>query len=470
MLRYLEHEPLPPDELLAAIATHTARGSIAPVLVGAALVGVGVDELRRAIPVLLRTPPAEVDGPASGTVFKVRRGPDGERLAIVRMFAGTLRTRDRVELRGGRVETVTAIDVFEHAGTTRRPATCAGDIATLHGLATARIGDTFGPSARGLTQRTFPPPTLETAVVARDGPDQRAVFEALAELAEQDPLIDLRQDDSRHELHLSLYGEVQKEIVAQTLLEEHGLDIEFRATTPVCVERPVGPGTAIEPLPHRRSPNHPLLAGVGLTISPLPPGTGSTFELAVPVRSIPIHVFDRVEAFQELMRRTVDDTLRQGLHGWQVVDCHVVMTHCDYQAPPRRWPGTTLSDYRLLTPLVLVTALRRAGTTVLEPALDIRLELPAGDLGPTMRALHELGAVPGRPVSDGSTVVLPGTVRAARLHELQAQLPDLTSGEGVLETAPAGYLPVHGTVPSRPRVGPDLLDRDRYLRHVSRTM
>ena len=47
--------------------------------------------------------------------------------------------------------------------------------------------------------------------------EKRAVFDALSDLAEQDPLINLRQDDSRQELFLSLYGEVQKEIVAQTL-------------------------------------------------------------------------------------------------------------------------------------------------------------------------------------------------------------------------------------------------------------
>jgi len=62
----------------------------------------------------------------------------------------------------------------------------------------------------------------------------RRFQDALTELAEQDPLINLRQDDTRQELFLSFYGEVQKEIVAQTLKGDYGLDIEFRATTPVC--------------------------------------------------------------------------------------------------------------------------------------------------------------------------------------------------------------------------------------------
>ena len=79
------------------------------------------------------------------------------------------------------------------------------------------------------------------------------------------------------------------------------------------------------------------------------------------------------------------------------------MTDCDYQAPPRKWPGTTLSDYRLLTPLVLMAALQQAGTTVLEPVLAFHLEFPTDDLGPIMAVLSELDARPGSPTTDGST-------------------------------------------------------------------
>jgi ribosomal protection tetracycline resistance protein len=39
-------------------------------------------------------------------------------------------------------------------------------------------------------------------------------------------------------------------------------------------------------------------------------------------------------------------------------------------------------DFRGLTPLVLMTALRRAGTRVQEPIARFRLELPADTIGP----------------------------------------------------------------------------------------
>ena len=420
--QYLESGPLTPHVLFETIHQQTARLQILPVYFGAALTGVGIDDLMQAIPWLLAPPVGVTTGPGSGTVFKIERGPTREKIVFVRMFAGTVRTRDRVRLGGDPsvAETVTAIEVFDRGTTALRTETHAGDIAKLHGLSSARIGDAFGAAAPVVIGQAFAPPALETAVVPRDRAQMRAVFQALTDLAEQDPLIDLRQDDSRQELFLSLYGEVQKEIVAQTLAMEYGLDIEFRPTTPVCIERPDRTAAAIELLPRRRSPAHPLLATVGLAISPTVPGSGVTFELDVNVKSVPIHVFDSVDAFRDLMERTVRDTLRQGLHGWAVTDCRVVMTDCDYQAPPRKWPGTTLSDYRLLTPLVLMTALRQAGTTVLEPILEFHLEIPPRHLGPTMSVLRQLDAQPHSPTTHGSTSTLEGVIRVARLHHLQS--------------------------------------------------
>ena len=231
---------------------------VLPVYFGAALTGVGVDDAppRRSRRCCRRCD-GDRDGAASGTVFKIERGPSGEKIAFVRMFAGTLRTRDRVRLGAGEsaVATVTAIDVFDRGTTRRRPTTSAGEIAKVHGLSTARIGDTFGPAARAVERHAVRPADAGDRDRAAPPADKRAVFDALTDLAEQDPLIDLRQDDARQELFLSLYGEVQKEIVAQTLAAEHGLDIEFRPTTPVCIERPNGSGAAVEALPtrpHRR--------------------------------------------------------------------------------------------------------------------------------------------------------------------------------------------------------------------------
>jgi ribosomal protection tetracycline resistance protein len=168
------------------------------------------------------------------------------------------------------------------------------------------------------------------------------------------------------------------------------------------------------------------------------------------------------------MERTVIETLRQGIYGWEVTDCSVTMIDCDYQAPPRRWPGTTASDFRLLTPLALMGALKQAGTVVCEPIHRFHLEIPSDTFGATVSALARLRTVPQTQKMRGSSYVLEGEVPATRVHELQQQLPALTRGEGLVECEFDSYRAVHGKVPTRPRTDYNPLNRKEYLLHVMR--
>jgi ribosomal protection tetracycline resistance protein len=105
-------------------------------------------------------------------------------------------------------------------------------------------------------------------------------------------------------------------------------------------------------------------------------------------------------------------------------------------------------DYEGLTAIVLRQALEQAGTVVCEPILRARIELPVDSLGPLLRALTHLDAANDPPeVRGGVLASVEATIPAAREQELRRQLPGLTSGEGVLETAFAGYRPVAGPPP-----------------------
>jgi len=192
------------------------------------------------------------------------------------------------------------------------------------------------------------------------------------------------------------------------------------------------------------------------------------FGLDVKVGSIPTHVYKTVEAFHEAMERTVLETLRQGIYGWEATDCTVTMTDCDYQAPPRRWPGTTASDFRLLTSQVLMSALKQAETVVCEPIHRFHLEVPAGALGSVLSGLARLLAVLRTQEMQGSSCTLEGEIPAARVHELQQELPALTRGEGVLECAFDCHRPVGGKIPTRPRADYNPLNRKEYLLHLVR--
>ena len=453
--------------LMAALAAQSRRGLVHPVFAGSAMTGAGVGELTEGIIRLLPAADrkAEADGPVSASVFKVERGPAGEKIAYARMFSGTLRTRDRVRVGAEGAGKITAISVFEHGGAGDAQAVRAGQIARLWGLPGIQIGDTLGEQPPAKAQHHFAPPSLETVVVPARAADKGALHAALTQLAEQDPLINLRQDDLRSELLVSLYGEVQKEVIEATLAEDFGLAVGFRETTTICIERPAGSGNAVEVI--GQAPN-PFLAGVGLRVDPAPPGSGVEFRLEIELGALPF-------SFLKAVRETVPEALRQGLCGWQVTDLTVTMTHSGYY--PRqshahahfdKSMSSTAGDFRNLTPLVLMAALLEAGTRVYEPMHRFLLELPADTLGAALPVLAKLLAIPLEQHSRGALAIVEGDVPAAAVHRLQQVLPGLTRGEGVLESAFDHYRLVRGEVPSRPRSDHNPLNRKEYLLHVAR--
>src|SRR5918994_1388368 len=454
--------------LRGELAAQTGQALVHPVFFGSAITGAGVDELISGITELLPAAEGDVDSPVSGVVFKVERAPAGEKIAYVRMFSGTVQVRDLLRFDRDEEGKVTGVSVFERGSAVERASVAAGQIGKLRGLGEVRIGTEIGEQRTTQERHYFAPPTLETVVVPSRSADKGALHVALTQLAEQDPLINLRQDDIRQEIYVSLYGEVQKEVIGATLANDYDLDVEFRETTPICIERPIGVGATVELLPKARSPTTPFLAAIGLRIEPAVLGSGVQFGLDVKVGSIPTHVYKTVEAFHEAMERTVLETLRQGIYGWEVTDCSVTMIDCDYHAPPRRWPGTTASDFRLLTPLVLMGALKQAGTVVCEPVHRYHLEIPSDTFGATVSALARLSAVPQTQEMRGSSYTLEGEVPAARVHELQQQLPALTRGEGLVECEFDSYRPVRGKAPTRPRTDYNPLNRKEYLLHLMR--
>jgi ribosomal protection tetracycline resistance protein len=130
--------------------------------------------------------------------------------------------------------------------------------------------------------------------------------------------------------------------------------------------------------------------------------------------------------------------------------------------------SSTGEDYRKLAPLVLVSALRQAGTAVCQPIHRFRLDAPAGTLGPLLAGLARRRAVPRTHVTRGAWLTLEGDIPAARVHELRQDLPALTRGEGVLECVFDRYEPVTGAIPTRPRTDGNPLNRDEYLQRVTR--
>ncbi|MER7007120.1 translation factor GTPase family protein [Dactylosporangium sp. NPDC000555] len=406
---YLAGEPVP----AGVLGRLTAEARIRPAYRGSAITGAGIAELTAGIAAHLPRAAGDPGGPLRGTVFKI----DRDHAAYVRMFSGTVRVRDRID-----DAKVTAIDDG------RRDRVRAGEIGRLHGVRGLRIGDTIG-AEHETSAAVFAPPTMETTVEPVRHEQRHELHAALTRLAEQDPLINLRLDAESRQLSVSLYGEVQKEVIESTLAEEYDIAVTFGETVTIHREHPAGTGRAGAVIGRDGNPHQATLELL------VEPGEGLEVALAVPVEHIPMYVYKTVAAFQDAVTRYVRDAFtRGGRHGWDVGDARVTVTRCGYVSPI-----STAGDFKRLVPELLARALREAGTVVCEPVSRFAIEGPADALAATLGALPRFAAIPDPPAVEGPRFTVGGLVPAARTTALERALPGLTHGEGTLEATFDGY-------------------------------
>jgi len=408
------------DELARQVADARAH----PVYFGSAATGVGVEELMTAIRELLPARSLPTTGPLSGTVFKIERGRAGEKIAYARLDGGTLTPYQYVSYfrRGGsgpveeRTGRVTAVDGCE-----------AGEIARISGLKDVRIGDRLG-SAEGLASAGFfAPPSLESMVTPRDPGQVAALYTALEQLAEADPYIAVRRDESVHAIYIRLYGEVQKEVIETTLAEEFGIEVGFSPSRTISIERVAEAGSWVQ----ERRPDERIfdLATVGLRVEPGPPGSGLAYGLEVELGALPL-------SFHTAIEESVRRTLLTGPHGWEVTDCRVTVIETAFFPP-----GSTAGHFRNIAALALAKAIAAAGTVVCEPVNRFELDFPAESATRVLPRLIAARAVPDEPTAGRSIWQLTGTIPAANVAGFEQELRGLTRGEGVFVSELDSYRP-----------------------------
>ena len=281
---------VPYPRLRAGLAAQTRRAQVYPVFFGSALTGAGVPELTAGLAELL--PAAAGDdgracrGPHLQDRARAGRGEGGLRADVLRHRAhqGPAPVRGRPGGQGDR-----------HRGVRARRRRARDRCPGLRDRQAARPGQGRRSGTRSATPagtkaaRQFAPPTLESVVAPDDPADQGRLRAALGQLAEQDPLINVRQEGGRQEICVSLYGEVQKEIIQATLSGDFGLGVTFRETTMICIERPAGPGHRGRVPPVGRAPLHRDHRPAGGARAGL--FLGLQLRLAIDPRMIPIYIY-----------------------------------------------------------------------------------------------------------------------------------------------------------------------------------
>ena len=456
-VRYLEGDYPSKEELRKVMLPAVRKGRLVPVLRGSALRNEGVDALLDAVVDWLPGPEAD-GGELCGVAFAADRDKLMGRGLWVRLFGGRMGNRMPVEIRSGRdpatgedrwiqrkITQIRGVDGRD-LGTLK-----AGDVGVLYGLGDLEIGHVFG-RAELLPRRVQPGlfrTPLITVQVKPEKPEQmQALREACDVLASEDPLLHVSRELLTGEVHLQAMGKIQLEILQELLASRFGVPAGFSDPSVIYREtiRQEATGFVAYTMPK------PCCAVLEFDIRPGKRGSGITYRSCVAARDI-------LPRYQHQVEQALPLALEQGRRGWQVTDVEITLTGGNYHAV-----HTHPLDFILATPMAIQDGLRRGGSVLLEPILEIRFILPAECIG---RVIGDVQLMRGEVLETDAqedTVALTALVPVASSMDYPSVFASVTGGRGSMSTALHSWRecpPELGA--DAPRRGVDPLDTARYI-------
>ncbi|MFM0682879.1 tetracycline resistance ribosomal protection mosaic protein Tet(O/W/32/O) [Streptococcus suis] len=449
--KYIAGEPISREKLVREEQRRVQDASLFPVYYGSAKKGLGIQPLMDAVTGLFQPIGEQGSAALCGSVFKVEYTDCGQRRVYLRLYSGTLRLRDTVALAGREKLKITEMRIPSKGEIVRTDTAYPGEIVILADD-TLKLNDILG-NEKLLPHKTRidnPMPLLRTTVEPQKPEQREALLNALAEIADTDPLLHFDIDTVTHEIMLSFLGKVQLEVICSLLEEKYHVGVAMKEPSVIYMERPL---RKAEYTIHIEVPPNPFWASVGLSIEPLPIGSGVQYESRVSLGYLN-------QSFQNAVMEGVLYGCEQGLYGWKVTDCKICFEYGLYYSPV-----STPADFRLLSPIVLEQALKKAGTELLEPYLHFEIYAPQEYLS---RAYHDAPRYCADIVSTqikNDEVILKGEIPARCIQEYRNDLTYFTNGQGVCLTELKGYQPAIGKFICQPRRPNSRIDKVRHMFH-----
>lgn len=444
MMMYLEDEPIPEDQLKAAIRKATIAVEFYPVFVGSAFKNKGVQPLLDAVVEYLPSPldvkpieghdprdPEKVivckpddEAPFASLAFKVMTDPFVGRLTFFRVYSGILEagsyvlnaTADSRE-RVGRI-------LQMHANSREEiPAVYSGDIAAAVGLKATTTGDTLCDEKHPviLESMEFPEPVIQLAIEPKTKADQDKMGEALQKLSEEDPTFRAETDPETGETVISGMGELHLQVIVDRLQREFNVEASI-GEPQVSYRETFTKEVSVQGKFIRQSGGKGQYGDVWIEFAPNEEGAGYEFEDAIVGGAVPREYIPSVDA-------GLQDALENGvLAGYPLVDIKAKLYDGSYHDV-----DSSESAFRVAASLALRNAAKQAGPVILEPIMQVDITIPEDYLGDIMGHISaRRGTIEGTEIS-GNTNIVRGFVPLSEMFGYATTLRSATQGRGTFQ-------------------------------------
>ena len=406
-----------PEELVRQLVRQRL---VFPCWFGSGLKLEGIDEFLEGLARYVE-PPA-YPAAFSARVFKISHDAQGKRLTHLKVTGGTLRVRDAISY-GGRQEKAAQLRIYTGGRFRAVDQVPAGGICAVQGLTATWGGQGLGEREEAV--RPVLEPVMRYRMALPPDCDSRVLLPQLRQLEEEDPQLRFTARDG--ELHVSLMGRVQAEILRSLVAQRFGVEVELdrgRVLYKETIDAPVEGVGHYEPLRH--------YAEVHLLLEPLPQGSGLVLATRCPEDDL-----DR--SWQRLIMTHLQEKTHLGvLTGSPVTDMKITLM--SGRAHIKHTEG---GDFRQATYRAVRQGLMQARSRLLEPYYAFRLEVPPEQLG---RAISDVRLRSGSfdaPEEAGDMTLLRGRVPVTEFDDYAQEVASYTGGRGRLSLEPAGYGPCH---------------------------
>lgn len=454
--QYLSGEPLDTTMLADAFERLVRAGDAHPVLTGSALRDEGTPAVLDAVCRYL--PPPAAGEALCGAVFASEQDRVLGRGVWIRLYGGQLENRAALTLPAGRdpvsgemryvqrkVTQIKGVNGAD-AGMLR-----AGEIGIVYGLGDIRIGHVLGDEAL-LPRRVEPgllrTPLMTVRVIPEKAEEMQQLRAACDVLAAEDPLLQAHYALRLNEMQLHVMGAIQLEILQELLETRFGLHVTFSEPTVIYRETIAQPATGFVAYTMPK----PCWAVMDFTIEPAPRGSGVTFVSHAPVKDIALH-------YQHQVEQALPLALAQGRLGWQVTDVRITLnggSHHQFHTHPL--------DFIVATPMGIQDGLRRGGSVLLEPILDVTFLLPPECVGRVMSDVATMRGEVTATEADDDRVVLHALLPVQTSMSYTTTLASLSGGRAGMSIRLNGYRECPLELGAQAdRRGVDPLDTAKYI-------
>ena len=437
LVKYLEGEEVSDPELEACLRKGVKESILAPVLVGSAAKGIGLDALLDAFVRYLPSPadeapskaldksggsvevPADENGPLLVRVFKTTADPFVGRLTYLRVLSGTLHSQAHV-WNTTRNEDERIGQLLLLHGKEQEPIgeLKAGEIGAVAKLAVTETGDTLGSKDKPLRLQPleFPEPSLTVAIEPVSKQDLDKMGPALARLLEEDPTVRLERS-AIGEQTLRTMGEAHTSVILERLKRKFGAAIQTHVPK-VPYKETIRGTTKVHGRYKKQTGGHGMFGDVWLELEPNPDG-GVEFAEKIVGGSVPKGFFPGVE-------KGIREAAAEGvLAGYPLSDFKATL----YDGSFHTVDSNELS-FKIAASMALKDGVHQAKPALLEPIMMVEIRVPEAYMGEVNRDLNgRRGRVLGMD-TDGGVQVITAHVPQAELFSYATELRSLAQGRG----------------------------------------